>query len=75
VSGRTANTTALIANWTMSGAQDDLGDRFESVVDIDALVAELERASETKPTAQAPLLLKPAGEDEWHTLASAAEHA
>ena len=75
MSGKTANTTALIANWTMTGAQDDLGDRFDSVVDIDALVAERERAAHVEPSAQAPLLLKPAGEDEWHTLAGAAEHA
>jgi len=45
-----------------------------AVADIDALVAELEHASDTRSTAQAPLLLKPAGEDEWHTLAGAAEH-
>ena len=75
MSGKYANTTALIANWTMTGAQEDLGDHFESVADIDALVAELEHASDTRSTAQAPLLLKPAGEDEWHTLAGAAEHA
>ena len=75
MSGKYANTTALIANWTMTGAQEDLGDHFESVADIDALVAELEHASDTRSTAQAPLLLKPAGEDEWHTLARAADPA
>ena len=54
----------------------DLDGRFASAVDIDALVAELDRESEgaERPT-QAPLLLKPAGEDEWHTLAGAADSA
>ena len=69
------NTTALIANWTMAGAVDDLEEHFESFVDIDAIVAERERASHDKASTPAPLLLKPAGEDEWHALAGAAEPA
>jgi hypothetical protein len=69
------NTTALIANWSMDGAVDDLEERFDSVVDIDALVAQREALSDDEPSAQAPLLLKPAGEDEWHALAGTAEQA
>jgi len=68
------NTTALIANWTMDGAVDDLGEHFESVVDIDALVAQREAESHEEPSTPAPLLLKPAGEDEWHALAGTGEH-
>jgi len=69
------NTTALIANWTMVGAVDDLEEHFESVVDIDALVAQRERESHDEPSTEAPLMLKPAGEDEWHALAGTAEGA
>ena len=67
------NTTALIANWTMVGAVEDLEGHFDSVVDIDALVAQREAESNEEPATQAPLLLKPAGEDEWHALAGTAE--
>jgi hypothetical protein len=54
----------------MAGASE-LDGRFASVVDIDALVAERDRASDEDAArrAEAPLMLKPAGEDEWHTLA------
>jgi hypothetical protein len=71
-----ANTTALIASWSMAGAPD-LDGRFASVVDIEAFVAERDREShEHAPRRiEAPLLLKPAGEDEWHTLARVAESA
>ena len=70
------NTTALIANWSMAGALD-LDGRFASVVDIDALVAGRDRESDEDAArrTQAPLMLKPAGEDEWHTLAHAADPA
>ena len=76
VSGMRTNTTALIANWSMAGALD-LDGRFASVVDIDALVAERDRESDEHASrrAEAPLMLKPAGEDEWHTLARAADPA
>jgi hypothetical protein len=68
------NTTALIANWSMAGALD-LDGRFASVVDIDALVAERDRESDEDAArhTQAPLMLTPAGEDQWHTLAHAAD--
>jgi hypothetical protein len=77
LSGKRTNTTALIVNWSMAGALDDLNGRFESAVDIDAVVAERDRESydEVAPPARAPLLLKPAGEDEWHPLVVAAEPA
>ena len=60
----------------MAGASD-LDGRFASVVDIDALVAERDRESDEDAARRthAPLLLKPAGEDEWHTLAHAADPA
>jgi hypothetical protein len=59
----------------MAGAPD-LDGRFASAVDIDALVAERDQSyEEPGGSAQAPLLLKPAGEDEWHTLAGAADSA
>jgi hypothetical protein len=61
----------------MAGALD-LDGRFTSVVDIDALVAQREQAADDDASirrADAPLLLKPAGEDQWHTLAGAADSA
>ncbi len=75
MSGKRTNTTALIANWSMAGALDDLNGRFESAVDIDAVVAERDRESyeEVAPPTLAPLLLKPAGEDEWHIVVVAPE--
>jgi hypothetical protein len=61
----------------MAGALDDLNGRFESAVDIDAVVVERDRESreDVVPPARAPLLLKPADEDEWHVLVGAPEPA
>lgn len=64
------NTLALIRKWSMKGAREDLGGRFGSPVDILAIVAERneEAASDVAPPATAPVLLKPAGEDDWRPL-------
>jgi hypothetical protein len=58
---------ALIRKWSMEGALGDLQDRFGLPVDINAIVAERseEPRSDVSPPTQPPLLLKPAGEDDW----------
>ena len=69
VSGPT-NTTALIGAWSMDGAQGDL-DGFRSVLDINALVAERSATPDEAPAPvpeRPPLLMKPAGEDDWRPL-------
>jgi len=69
VSGPT-NTTALIGAWSMDGAQGDL-DGFRSVLDINALVAQRGAAhyeAPAPPSELPPLLMKPAGEDDWRPL-------
>ena len=62
---------ALIRRWSMDGAHDDLNRRFESPVDIHAVVADLddEPRSEVAPRpATAPVLMRPAGGDDWRPL-------
>jgi len=72
LAGTQTNTTALIAEWSMDGARSDLGGRFESALDIDAIVAERDRRSrhEASPPTLPPLLLKPVDEDDWLPLAA-----
>lgn len=70
VPGKQTNTTSLIGAWSMDGAHGDLGG-FHSVLDINALVAE--RSADTDgapapPSERPPLLMKPAGEDDWRPL-------
>lgn len=70
VPGEQTNTTALIGAWSMDGAHGDL-DGFRSVLDIHALVAERDAAAEEEPAPppeRPPLLMKPAGEDDWRPL-------
>jgi hypothetical protein len=58
----------------MAGAHGELDGHFTSPVDIHALVAELHE--ETDEISQpAPLLLKPAGEDDWQPLVVASTRA
>jgi hypothetical protein len=60
------NTLVLIHEWSMDGARGDLDGRFGSPVDIHAVVAERrDEPAEGSPPAPPPLMLKPAGEDEW----------
>ena len=60
-------TTALIHNWSMSGARRrGLGAHFGSPVDIHAAVAE--RNEELPEPAAGHVLMKPAGEDDWRPL-------
>lgn len=65
-----ANTMSLIQSWSMDGASADLDGRFGSSRDNYALASEHddEPASEAAPPAQAPLMMKPAGEDGWRPL-------
>lgn len=70
VPGKQTNTTSLIGAWSMDGAHGDLGD-FHSVLDINALVAERSAdpdGAPAPPSERPPLLMKPAGEDDWRPL-------
>ena len=70
VPGKQTNTTSLIGAWSMDGAHGDL-DGFHSVLDIHALVAERSAAPDEAPAPppeRPPLLMKPAGEDDWRPL-------
>ena len=70
VSREQTNTTSLIAAWSMDGAHGEL-DGFRSVLDINALVAERSVAPDEAPAPLSelpPLLMKPAGEDDWRPL-------
>jgi hypothetical protein len=64
------NTLVLIHEWSMDGARGDLDGRFGSPLDIHALVAERSEkpSGEVPPPTQSPLLMKPAGEDDWRPL-------
>lgn len=64
------NTLVLIHEWSMDGARGDLDGRFGSPLDIHALVAERsdEPSGEVSPPDRPPLLMKPAGEDDWRPL-------
>lgn len=63
---------SLVRKWSMAGAVGDLSGRFGSLVDIHALVAERDEgpSGELPQPAQAPVLLKRAGEDGWQPLAA-----
>lgn len=64
---------ALIRQWSMAGAPGDLDGHFGTPPDIHALVAERheEPGAEAPPEpGPAPLLMKPAGEDDWQILVS-----
>lgn len=58
---------ALIRRWGMDGARDDLGIRFDAAPDLQALTG-----GRDKPPAgsglQLPVLMKPAGKDDWQPL-------
>ena len=64
------NTLALIRKWSMDGARGDLSGHFASPVDIHAAVAERNEEPRTgvRAPAQAPVMMKPAGEDDWRPL-------
>jgi hypothetical protein len=72
--GKQANTTALIGAWTMSGAHGDFDGHFRPVLDINAIVEErgAEPVDEVVPPERPPLLMKPAGEDDWRPLPAVA---
>ena len=62
---------ALIRQWSMDGARDELNRRFESPVDTLTLVPELDdepRSEVPPPPAPAPVLVKLAGGDDWQPL-------
>jgi hypothetical protein len=65
-----ANTLPLIREWSMDGARGNLDGSFGSTLDLQALVAarDAEPRDETPAPAQAPLMMKPAGEDGWRPL-------
>jgi len=61
------NTTKLIAQWTMSGEDRDVGSRFRATDDIGAVIAGNKPTS--KPTAAASsFLIKGTNEESWQTL-------
>jgi len=66
------NTTALIGEWSMTGARSDLEGRFESVVDIHAAMSERDRVPSSSPVSPIgepePLLVKAAGDADWRPL-------
>ena len=58
------NTTKLIAHWTMSGEDRDVGGRFRATDDIGALIANNQPTPE--PTAATnSFLIKGANEGSW----------
>lgn len=64
------STMRLIGEWSMDGAHGDLGSRFRSALDVLAVVSARshEPNGDVAPPVPAPLLLKPAGEDDWRPL-------
>ena len=69
--GMGMNTTTLIAEWSMSGARADVAARFRTADDILAILGKSpsETARPEGPRRGAdPLLVKPAGEDDWRPL-------
>ncbi len=67
------NTTALISNWSMAGAKQDLERRFAPSADILAAVADggSEPSGDTTPPDPPPsnVMVKRAGADDWQPLA------
>jgi hypothetical protein len=60
------NTTKLIAQWTMSGADRAVG-HFRATDDIAAVIAGNKPTPES-PTAASSFLIKGTNEDSWQTL-------
>ena len=61
------NTTKLIAQWTMSGEDRDVGGSFRATDDIGAVIAGNKTTPE--PTAAASsFLIKGTNEESWQTL-------
>jgi hypothetical protein len=63
------NTTGLIAQWSMRGAGQDLGEQFRSVGDAEATPPSPEPDPVDAPVD--PLLVRRPDEDEWQPLAVA----
>jgi hypothetical protein len=61
------NTTGLIREWSMTGAQADVAERFRVTDDIHSIL--VGGSASTPPRREAPLLLKLAGEGDWRPLA------
>ena len=61
------NTTKLIALWTMSGEDRDIGGRFRGTDDIGAVIAGKHSTPEPKIAASS-FLIKGTNEDDWSTL-------
>ena len=69
VRGMTQDRLVLIRQWSMAGALDDVERDFGSPVDIHTAVGERPNASEmSQPPDQPPVLLKSAGDGDWHPL-------
>jgi hypothetical protein len=62
------NTTSLIREWSMSGAKSDVADRFRVTDDIHSILVGGSAAASLRH--EVPLLLKLAGEGDWHPLAA-----
>jgi hypothetical protein len=67
------NTTRLIGEWSMDGDHGVRVDGFRPLVDIHAIVAarSLDPVADAAAPTPAPLLLKPAGGDDWQPLLGA----
>ena len=61
------NTTKLIAQWTMSGAERDVSGRFRATPDICAVIAGNKPTFEPTTTAGS-FLIKGTNEEGWQTL-------
>lgn len=61
------NTTKLIAHWTMSGDDCDVGGRFRATEDIGPVIAGEELTPEPA-AAVTSVLIKGANEDSWQAL-------
>ena len=61
------NTTKLIAQWTMSGENRDVGSSFRATADIAAVIAGNKPTSEPTKTASS-FLIKGASEEGWQPL-------
>ena len=61
------NTTKLIAQWTMSGEERDVGSRFRATDDIRAVIAGNKPTPEPTATASS-FLIKGTNEERWETL-------
>jgi hypothetical protein len=63
------NTTGLIAQWSMSGARQDLSEQFRPVGEVEAAQPSPEPDPVEAPVTH--LLVKRPDEDEWQPLAAA----